>query len=94
VATGGVALGSMNWLYDGSLVGQSAMLGGSDNVLDGRDTRLQRTRRDAGRPSFGRPASSVGYGWLARIECTSAPSLTVEVKKLITSLPAIVSRPM
>jgi hypothetical protein len=33
VATGGVALGSMNWLNDGSLVGQSAMLGGSDKRL-------------------------------------------------------------
>jgi hypothetical protein len=50
MAASGVALGSMNWLYDGKLVGQSAMLGGSDNLLDGRYTRLQRTRRDAGRP--------------------------------------------
>ena len=27
------------------------------------------------------------YGWLARIACTSAPSLMVDEKKLITSLP-------
>jgi hypothetical protein len=36
VAAGGVALGSTNSLYDGSLVGQSATLGGSNNTLDGR----------------------------------------------------------
>jgi hypothetical protein len=45
-------------------------------------------------PGFGRPASSGGYGWLARIECTSAPSVIVDVKKLITLLPVIVSSPM
>jgi hypothetical protein len=36
VAIGGVTLGSTNSLYDGSLVGQSATLGGSNNTLDGR----------------------------------------------------------
>jgi hypothetical protein len=36
VATGGVTLGSTNSLYDGSLVGQSATLGGSNNTLDDR----------------------------------------------------------
>jgi hypothetical protein len=35
-ATGGVVIGSTNSLYDGSLVGQSATLGGSSNTLDGR----------------------------------------------------------
>jgi hypothetical protein len=36
VATGGVVVGSQNSVYDGSLVGQSAALGGASNTLDGR----------------------------------------------------------
>ena len=36
VATGGIVVGSMNSLYDGSLVGQSARLGGGRNTLNGR----------------------------------------------------------
>jgi hypothetical protein len=36
VAAGGVVIGSTNSLYDGSLVGQSATLGGTSNTLDGR----------------------------------------------------------
>lgn len=40
------------------------------------------------------PAGVLDQGWFARIEWTSAPSEIVDVKKLITSSPAIVSRPM
>jgi hypothetical protein len=36
VAAGGVVIGFTNSLYDGSLVGQSATLGGTNNTLDGR----------------------------------------------------------
>ena len=36
VATGGVVVGSMHSTYTGSLVGQSATLGGSSNTVDGR----------------------------------------------------------
>jgi integrase len=37
---------------------------------------------------------SLAYLWSARIDRTSAPSEIVDVKKLITLLPLIVSRPM
>lgn len=33
------------------------------------------------------------YGWRTRMERTSAPSASVEVKNAITSLPEMVSRP-
>jgi len=36
VAGGGVAVGSTNSRYDGSLIGQSAKLGGGGNTMDGR----------------------------------------------------------
>lgn len=54
----------------------------------------RRLTRGNGAGRRGPPRPPAAYGWLARIACTSAPSLTVDVKKLITSLPAIVSRPM
>ena len=47
---------------------------------------------------MGRPRpphqKAIDQGWFARIEWTSAPSVIVEVKKVITSSPVIVSRPM
>jgi hypothetical protein len=33
------------------------------------------------------PAVVMDHGWLARMECASAPSVTVDEKKLITSFP-------
>jgi hypothetical protein len=40
------------------------------------------------------PAIRNDQGWFARIEWTSAPSETVEEKKLMTLSPVIVSSPM
>ena len=40
------------------------------------------------------PAGVIDQGWFARIEWTSAPSVIVVLRKLMTSSPAIVSRPM
>jgi hypothetical protein len=56
-------------------------------------------RREASVPERGGAETSplpLGstYGRSARIARTSAPSETVEVKKLMTSLPEMVSRPM
>ena len=64
-------------------------------VVLGRDMVARRplSRPDGG--GLGRPRQKVtDQGWFARIEWTSAPSEIVDEKKLITSSPAIVSRPM
>jgi hypothetical protein len=53
-------------------------------VLARSGVRPARLRRGAGRS---RTAPRTHQGWLARRECTSAPSLIVDEKKLITSLP-------